>query len=98
MAEVARGHGGPPTKSLGSDENFKTEHTLFCRELRFVAFYALFGDLCAKKVPFGVKNSVSWARKALLHGMYCIFCCVKFANLRLRAKAKHLSQKLKIRI
>ena len=48
VAEVARGHGEPPPKSLDSDENFKPEHTLFCRELRFVAIYALFfGDLWA---------------------------------------------------
>ena len=50
VAEVARGHGGPPPKSLDSDENFKPVHTLFCRLLRFVAIYALFGDLWAKKV------------------------------------------------
>ena len=56
---------GPPPKSLDWDENFKPEHALFCRELRFVAIYALFGDLWAKKVPFWVKNSVSWKRKAL---------------------------------
>ena len=37
VAEVARGHGGPPAKSLDSDENFNPEHTLFCHELRFVA-------------------------------------------------------------
>ena len=73
VAEVAREHGWHPPKSLDSDENFKPEHTLFCRELRFVAIYALFGDLWAKKVPFWVKNSVSWARSALLHGIYCIF-------------------------
>ena len=35
VAEVARGHGGPPPKSLDSDENFKPDYTLFCRELRF---------------------------------------------------------------
>ena len=29
VAEVAWGHGGPPLKSLDSDENFKPEHTLF---------------------------------------------------------------------
>ena len=68
------------TKSLDSDENFKPEHTLFCRELRFVAIYALFGDLWAKKVPFWAKNSVSWARSALLHGIYCIFYELKFAK------------------
>ena len=65
VAEVVRGHGGPLPKSLDSDKNFKPEHTLFGRKLRFVAIYALFGDLWAKKVPFWVKNSVSWARSAL---------------------------------
>ena len=69
VAEVAREHGWHPPKSLDSDENFKPEHTLFCRELRFVAIYALFGDLWAKKVPFWVKNSISWARSALLNGI-----------------------------
>ena len=48
VAEVAREHGWHPPKSLDSDENFKPEHTLFCRKLRFVAIYALFfGDLWA---------------------------------------------------
>ena len=37
-----------PAEILDSDENFKPEHMLFCRELRFVAIYALFGDLWAK--------------------------------------------------
>ena len=73
VAEVARGHGGPLQKSLDSNETFKPYHMLFCRELGFVAIYALFGVLWAKKVPFWVKNSVSWARSALLHGIYCIF-------------------------
>ena len=48
MAKVARGHRGPPQKSLDSDENFKPENTLFCNELRFVAIYALCGYLWAK--------------------------------------------------
>ena len=69
VAEVAREHGWHPPKSLDSDKNFKPKHTLFCRELRFVAIYALFGDLWAKKVPFWVKNSISWARSALFHGI-----------------------------
>ena len=48
VAEVAQEHGWHPPKSLDSDENLKSEHTLFCRELRFVAIYALFfGDLWA---------------------------------------------------
>ena len=54
--KLCGGTGGPPLKSLDLDENFKPEHTLFCRKLRFVAIYALFGDLCAKKVPFWVKT------------------------------------------
>ena len=56
MADVAQGHGGPPPKSLDLDVDFKPEYTLFCRKLRFVAIYTLFGDLWAKKVPFGVKT------------------------------------------
>ena len=57
VAEVAREHGWYPPKSLDSDENFKPEYTIFCRELRLVAIYALFfGDLWAKKVPFWVKT------------------------------------------
>ena len=43
VAEVAREHGWHPPKSLDWDKNFKPEHTLFCRELRLVAIYALFG-------------------------------------------------------
>ena len=56
VAEVVRGHGGPPPKSFDSDKNFKPEHMLFCRELRFVAIYALFGDLWAKKCLLGSKT------------------------------------------
>ena len=84
--------GGIRRKVWTRAKNFKPEHTLFCRELRFVAIYALFGELWAKKEPFWVKNSVSWARSALIHGIYCIFHWVNFANLRLRAKTTHLTQ------
>ena len=56
MAGIAREHGWHPPKSLDSDENFKPEHTLFCCELRFVAIYALSGDLWAKEVPFWSKT------------------------------------------
>ena len=73
VAEVVRGHRGPPPKSLDSDENFKPEHALFCRELRFVEIYALFLRSLGKKSAFLRKNSASWARSALLHGIYCIF-------------------------
>ena len=52
VAEVAREHGWHPPKSLDSDENFKPEHTLFCRELRFVAIYALFLEI------FGIKGGL----------------------------------------
>ena len=73
VAEVLRGHRGPPPKSLDLDENFKPEHTLFYRELRFVAIYALSLRYLGKKSAFLGKNSASWARSALLHGIYCIF-------------------------
>ena len=73
VAEVAWEHGWHPPKSLDSDKNFKPEHTLFCCELRFVAIYALCGDLWAKKVPFWVKTSISWVRSALLHGIYIAY-------------------------
>ena len=54
VAEVAREHGWHPPKSLDSDENFKPEHTLFCRKLRFVAIYALFLEIFGhKKCLFG---------------------------------------------
>jgi len=59
VAEVAREHGWHPPKSLDSDENFKPEHTLFCRKSRFVAIYALFfWRSFGKKVPFWVKTVV----------------------------------------
>ena len=54
VAEVAREHRWHPPKSLDLDENFKPEHTLFCRELRFVAIYALFLEIFGhKKCLFG---------------------------------------------
>ena len=54
VAEVARENGWHPPKSLDSDENFKPEHMLFCRELRFVAIYALFLEIFGhKKCLFG---------------------------------------------
>ena len=54
VAEVAREHGWHPLKSLDSDENFKPEHALFCRDLRFVAIYALFLEIFGhKKCLFG---------------------------------------------
>ena len=52
MAEVAREHGWHLPKSLDSDENVKLEHTLFCRELRFVAIYALFLEVIFSEVGF----------------------------------------------
>ena len=65
MAEVAREHGWHPPKSLDSDENFKPKHKLF--------FYLrTFWRSLGKKVPFWVKNSVSWSRSALLHGYICM--------------------------
>ena len=62
--KLCRGTGGAPPKSLDSDENFKPEHTLFCRELRFVAIYVLYGDLWAKKSAF-------WGQKQCFLGKKC---------------------------
>ena len=64
----------------------------FVAILRFVAIYALFGRLLAKKVLFWVKSSVSWARSALLHCIYCILYWTKCANFQLRGKTTHLLQ------
>ena len=77
------------------DENFKPEHMLFCWELRFVTIYALFGDLWAKKVPFWVKNSISWARSALLHGIYESFSDVGEIRVYWRADFQSGSRVLK---
>ena len=87
MADVVERHEGPSPKSLDSDENLKPEHTLFCRELKFVAIYALFGDLWAKKCLFGSKTE-------FLGQEVHYYMVYKFANLRLRAKTTHLSRKL----
>ena len=56
VAEVAREHGWHPPKSLDWDENFKPEHTLFCRELRFVAIYALLEIFGQKSAFLGQKQ------------------------------------------
>ena len=56
VAEVARGHGGSPLKSLDSDKNFKPKHTLFCRELIFVTIYSLLEMFGQKKCLFGSKT------------------------------------------
>ena len=64
VAEVAREHGWHPPKSLDLDNNFKPKHTLFCRDLR--TFWRSLG----KKVPFWVKNSVSWARSYMVNIAY----------------------------
>ena len=45
----------------------------FVAMLRFVAIYALFGRLGAKKVLFWYKNSVPWERSIFLHGIYYIY-------------------------
>ena len=65
VAEVAREHRWHPPKSLESDESFKPKHTLFCRELRFVAIYALFLEIFGQKSALLGKNSASWARSVL---------------------------------
>ena len=41
-----------PAERFGLGRKFKPKHTLFCCELRFVAIYALFGDLFESKTVF----------------------------------------------
>ena len=43
-----------PAEKFGLGRKYK--YTLFCRELRFVAIYAFFRDLWAKKCLFGSKT------------------------------------------
>ena len=56
MAEVAREHGWHPPKSLDSDKNLSPNIRYFVANYWFVAIYALFGDLWAKKCLFGQKQ------------------------------------------
>ena len=70
VAEVVRRHERPSPKSLDSDENFEPNYTLFCRKVRFVAIYALLGDLWAKKVPFWVNIPLSASKFASYFGNY----------------------------
>ena len=95
MADVARRHIGPSPKSLDWDQNLSPNIHYFVTIFRFVAIYKLFGNLWTKTVFLRVKNSVSWARSALLHGIYFILYIVKFPNLQLRAKTLHLSRNSK---
>ena len=80
VAEAARGDGGPPPKNLDSDENFKPKHILFCCKLRFVAIYALLGDIWAKKCLFesktvflGQKCTITWYILHILLSKICKF-------------------------
>ena len=53
VAEVVLRHEGPSPKSLDSDENFKPEHTLFCRVFRFVMIYLLYkASFLSSNLPY----------------------------------------------
>ena len=74
VAEVAREHGWHPPKSLDWDENFKPEHTFFLSRIKICRdLHTFFWRSLGIKSAFLGKNSASWARSALLHGIYCIF-------------------------
>ena len=68
--KLCGGTGGPRRKVW-------TRTKILSPNIRY--FIRICRDLCTfwrslgKKVSFWVKNSVSWARSALLHGIYCIF-------------------------
>ena len=91
VAEVTGEDGWHLPKSLDSDENFKPQHTLFCRKLRFVAIYALFGDLWAKKCLFGSKTVFLGQE---VHNYMVHIAYFTELSLRVRVKMTHLTQKL----
>ena len=65
----------------------------FCHDIKIFRNFCTFWVTLDIKVLLWARNSVSWARSALLHGTYCISCWIKFANLQLCAKITHLSRK-----
>ena len=65
----------------------------FCHDIKICRNFCTFWVTLDIKVLLWARNSVSWARSALLHGTYCISCWIKFANLQLCAKITHLSRK-----
>ena len=88
--KLCGGTGGPPLKSLDSDENFKPEHTPFCRELRFVVIYTLFWKSLGKKSAFlkifGQKSAF-WVKKTVCFGQevhYSMVYIAYFTELNLQ--------------
>ena len=59
-------------RSLDSDENCKPQHSLLSRDIKICRDLHTFWKTFGKIILFWVKNSVFWARSALLHGIYCI--------------------------
>ena len=60
-------------ESLDSDENFKHQHMLLCRDIGSLIHLRTFWESLAKEMFFfWVKNSVSWARSELFYGIYYI--------------------------
>ena len=72
MAEVAGRHEGLLPKSLDLNSNFKPLHTVFFRDNKICRDSRTFWETLGKTSDFWVKNSVSLAGSALLHGIYCI--------------------------
>ena len=66
VAEVVWRRGGPPPKSLDSDENFKPKHMLFCRELRFDL--RCFWRSLGKKSAFLGQKQCSLGKKCIITG------------------------------
>ena len=64
-AEVVRRHEGPSLKSLYTTENFKPYHTISCSDIKICR------DLRSFWKSLG-KNSISWERSTLIHGINCI--------------------------
>ena len=64
VAKVVRRLEGPSTKSLDLDENFKSQHTLFCRDIKIC------GDLRTIWKTLG-KTSVLLGQKLYILGKKC---------------------------
>ena len=67
------GAGGAPAEKFGLGRKFEARTYAVLSRIKVCRDLRTFGRPLGEKVPLWVKISVSWARNALLHGIYCIF-------------------------
>ena len=73
-------------EKAGLGRKFKALTWAIWRDIKICCDLHNFWKTWGKKCLFGDKNSVSWARSALLNHIYCISYWIRFANLQLSAK------------